>query len=132
MMSIIQVLFHLTTMLAGRTLRKLGIDIYETMEYTSPIYRIEMNLAGRIFAQSPELYAAITQMNPNTGRIFSEFKESLEVYENFYRSHNLEGIHRRFQAKRQAPGGFLLGRIRRKFGPSGFFSRTGEQKEDRG
>lgn len=92
MMSIIQVLFHLTTMLAGRTLRKLGIDIYETMEYTSPIYRIEMNLAGRIFAQSPELYAAITQMNPNTGRIFSELKDSLEVYENFYRSENLEGI----------------------------------------
>ena len=92
MMSIIQVLFHLMTMLAGRTLRKLGIDIHETMEYTSPIYRIEMNLAGRIFAQSPELYAAITQMNPNSGRIFSELKESLEVYEDFYKSENLEAI----------------------------------------
>lgn len=92
MMSIIQVLFHLTTMLMGRTLRKLGIDIHETMEYTSPSYRIEMNLVGRIFAQNPELYAAITQMNPNTGKVFSELKESLEVYEEFYRSENLEGI----------------------------------------
>ena len=92
MMSVIQVLFHLMTMLAGRTLRKLGIDIQETMEFTSPIYRIEMNLAGRIFAQSPELYAAITQMNPNSGRIFSELKESLEIYEAFYKTENLEGI----------------------------------------
>jgi prephenate dehydrogenase len=92
MMSIIQVLFHLTTMLVGRTLRKLGIDIDETMEYTSPSYRIEMNLLGRMFAQSPELYAAITQMNPDSGRIFSELKESIEVYEDLYRSENLAGI----------------------------------------
>ena len=54
------------TMLIGRTLRELDIDIEETMNYTSPSYRIEMNLVGRIFAQSPELYGAITQMNPNT------------------------------------------------------------------
>ena len=53
MMSIIQVLFHLTTMLIGRTLRKLDINIEETMNYTSPSYRIEMNLVGRIFAQNP-------------------------------------------------------------------------------
>lgn len=106
MMSIIQVLFHLTTMLAGRTLRKLGIDIYETMEYTSPIYRIEMNLAGRIFAQSPELYAAIAGMNPHTGRIFSELKEGLEVYENFYTSQNLEGIIEDFQKSARHLGDF--------------------------
>ena len=70
MMSIIQVLFHLTTVLIGRTLRELDIDIGETMEYTSPSYRIEMNLVGRIFAQNPELYGAITQMNPNSRRDF--------------------------------------------------------------
>jgi prephenate dehydrogenase len=106
MMSIIQVLFHLTTMLMGRTLRKLGIDIHETMEYTSPSYRIEMNLVGRIFAQSPELYAAITQMNPNTGRIFSELKESLEVYEDLYRSENLQGIIEDFKLSAHHLGDF--------------------------
>lgn len=106
MMSIIQVLFHLTTMVAGRTLRKLGIDIAETMEYTSPIYRIEMNLAGRIFAQSPELYGAITQMNPNSGRIFSELKESLEVYENFYKSQDFEGIIEDFKQSAKHLGDF--------------------------
>ncbi len=90
MMSIIQVLFHLTTMIIGRTLRKLDIDITESMDYTSPSYRIEMNLVGRIFAQNPELYAAITQMNPNSEAIFSTLKEGLEVYEQFYRSGNLD------------------------------------------
>jgi prephenate dehydrogenase len=90
MMSIIQVLFHLTTMIVGRTLRKLDINIGESMDYTSPSYRIEMNLTGRIFAQSPELYAAITLMNPNSEAIFSALKDGLEVYEQFYRSGNLK------------------------------------------
>lgn len=97
MMSIIQVLFHLTTMIIGRTLRKLDIDIVETMEYTSPSYRIEMNLVGRIFAQNPGLYAAITQMNPHSGEIFSALKEGLEAYEQFYRAGNLEGIMEDFE-----------------------------------
>ena len=121
MMSIIQVLFHLTTMLIGRTLRKLDIDIDETMDYTSPSYRIEMNLVGRIFAQNPELYGAITQMNPNTEEIFSALKDGLEVYEQFYRSANLKGFMEDFAAKRPAPWGFLRKRVPRKLGNPGFF-----------
>jgi prephenate dehydrogenase len=106
MMSIIQVLFHLTTMLIGRTLRKLDIDIHETMEYTSPSYRIEMNLVGRILAQSPELYAAITQMNPNSREIFSALKDGLAVYEKFYETGNLEGFMEDFERSAQHLGEF--------------------------
>jgi prephenate dehydrogenase len=106
MMSIIQVLFHLTTMLIGRALRKLDIDIHETMEYTSPSYRIEMNLVGRILAQNPELYAAITQMNPNSREIFSVLKDGLAVYEKFYESGNLEGFMEDFERSAQHLGDF--------------------------
>jgi prephenate dehydrogenase len=106
MMSIIQVLFHLTTMLIGRTLRKLDIDIDETMNYTSPSYRIEMNLVGRIFAQSPELYGAITQMNPNTGDILSALKDGLEVYQQFYNSGNLNGFMDDFEQSARHLGDF--------------------------
>ena len=112
MMSIIQVLFHLTTMLIGRTLRKLDIDIDETMDYTSPSYRIEMNLVGRIFAQSPELYGAITQMNPNSEEIFSALKDGLEVYEQFYRSANLDGFMEDFQRSARHLGDFCANAYR--------------------
>ena len=108
MMGIIQVLFHLTTMLIGRTLRKLDADIGETMNYTSPSYRIEMNLVGRIFAQSPELYAAITQMNPNTEEILSTLKDGLKVYEQFYRSGNLDGFIEDFELSARHLGDFCL------------------------
>ena len=112
MMSIIQVLFHLTTMLIGRTLRKLDIDIDETMNYTSPSYRIEMNLVGRIFAQSPELYAAINQMNPNTGGILSALRDGLEVYEQFYREANLEGFTEDFRQSARHLGDFCANAFR--------------------
>lgn len=92
MMSVIQVLFHMTTMLTGRVLRELGVDISDTLEYTSPSYRLEINLLGRIFAQNPALYSAITQMNPYTRNILTLLKEGLESYENWYGSENLEGF----------------------------------------
>jgi len=106
MMGIIQVLFHLTTMLIGRTLRELDADISETMNYTSPSYRIEMNLVGRIFAQSPELYAAITQMNPNTEEILTTLKDGLKVYERFYRSGDLKGFIEDFELSARHLGDF--------------------------
>ncbi|MGC9966922.1 MAG: prephenate dehydrogenase/arogenate dehydrogenase family protein [Syntrophobacteraceae bacterium] len=112
MMSIIQVLFHLTTMVVGRALRKLDINIDETMDYTSPSYRIEMNLTGRIFAQNPELYAAITQMNPNSEAIFAALKDGLEVYEQFYRSGNLKEFIEDFEQSARHLGDFCANAYR--------------------
>lgn len=92
MMSIIQVLFHMTTMLTGRVLRDLGVDIAETMEYTSPSYRLEINILGRMFAQNGALYSAITEMNPYTPDIISHFRQGLEAYEEWYRSQDLNAF----------------------------------------
>ncbi len=89
MMSIIQVLFHMTTMLTGRVLRDLGVDIAETMEYTSPSYRLEINLLGRIFAQNSALYSAITQMNPHTMDIIRHFREGLDRYASWVEKEDL-------------------------------------------
>lgn len=97
MMGIIQVLFHMTTMLKGRVLRDLGIDIGETMEYTSPSYRLEINLLGRMFAQNGALYSAIAQMNPYTGDIISQLKEGLEKYGQWYDARDLNAFIRDFE-----------------------------------
>jgi prephenate dehydrogenase len=84
MMSIIQVLFHVTTMLTGRVLREMGVDVAETMEFTSPSYRLEMNLLGRIFAQNPALYSAITQMNPYALEVLEHLEDGLKCYKDWY------------------------------------------------
>jgi prephenate dehydrogenase len=89
MMSIIQVLFHVTTMLTGRVLRDLEVDVAETMEFTSPSYRLEMNLLGRIFAQNPALYSAITQMNPFTREVLDHLEAGLRCYREWFSSADL-------------------------------------------
>lgn len=90
MMSVIQVLFHMTTMLTGRILRELGVDIAETMDYTSPSYRLEMNILGRMFAQNPALYSAITQKNPFTGELLDRLQAGLELYRSWYETEDLQ------------------------------------------
>ncbi|MCU0586858.1 MAG: prephenate dehydrogenase/arogenate dehydrogenase family protein [Syntrophobacteraceae bacterium] len=92
MMSIIQVLFHMTTMLTGRVLRELEVDIGETMDYTSPSYRLEMNILGRMFAQSPELYSAITQRNPYTGDLLDRLQAGLERYRSWVEGGDLDAF----------------------------------------
>ncbi len=92
MMSIVQVLFHLNTMLIGRVLRNLGVDIKYTLEFTSPSYLLEMDLLGRIFAQNSELYAAITQLNPYTGEIVQWMQDALVSYEHWYDEQNLDAF----------------------------------------
>jgi prephenate dehydrogenase len=92
MMSVIQVLFHMTTMLTGRVLRELGVDIAETMDYTSPSYRLEMNILGRMFAQNPALYSAITQKNPYTGELLDLLRSGLELYRSWYERGDLQSF----------------------------------------
>lgn len=106
MMSIIQVLFHMTTMLVGRVFRDLGVDIGETMEYTSPSYRLEINLLGRMFAQNGALYSAITQMNPYTRDILASLQEGLGCYEKWYENEDLGAFMRDFDLSARHLGDF--------------------------
>lgn len=106
MMSVIQVLFHMTTMLTGRVLRDFGVNIAETMEYTSPSYRLEINLLGRMFAQSGALYSAITQMNPFTGEILSLLRQGLESYEKWYGEEDLGSFVKDFEKSAKHLGDF--------------------------
>jgi prephenate dehydrogenase len=109
MMSVIQVLFHLTTMLMGRVLRQLDIDIEESLEYTSPSYRLEMSLVGRMFAQSGALYSAITQMNPHSGEIMKLLRSGLDCYDQWYRAEDLHSFMEDFAESARHLGSFCEG-----------------------
>ncbi|NMC64402.1 MAG: prephenate dehydrogenase/arogenate dehydrogenase family protein, partial [SAR324 cluster bacterium] len=64
MMAVVQVLVHFNTIVMGETLRDSGISILDTLKFTSPIYKLELSLIGRLFAQDPTLYAEILFQNP--------------------------------------------------------------------
>lgn len=106
MMSVIQVLFHMLTMLSGRVLRDLGVDIGDTLEYTSPSYRLEINILGRMFAQNGALYSAITQMNPYTPEILHHLKNGLESYEKWAEAGDLTAFMEDFRKSAEHLGDF--------------------------
>ncbi len=58
-MSIIQALRHFTTFAYGLYLSHTNADLASLVKLSSPIYRLELMMVGRLFAQDPNLYADI-------------------------------------------------------------------------
>jgi hypothetical protein len=47
-------------------LQETGVSPKESLEYTSPFYRVTFSQMGRLLSQSPDLYAGILMENPAT------------------------------------------------------------------
>ena len=77
-MSIVQVLVHFATEVMGHTLTNLGVDLTETLQFTSPVYLMELLMTARHFAQSPKLYASIEMSNPATPAVMDAFVQSAQ------------------------------------------------------
>lgn len=77
MMSIIQGVTHFSTICVAHTLKKLGIDVKESLHYTSPIYKLRMDMVGRLLAQDPALYADIQMLNPENKKAIEEYIRSI-------------------------------------------------------
>ncbi|MBN2445438.1 MAG: bifunctional chorismate mutase/prephenate dehydrogenase [Phycisphaerae bacterium] len=78
MMAVVQVLSHFATEVLGQTLADLQVPLRETLEFTSPIYLIEMLMAARHFGQSGELYADIQMSNPARTEVTGAFVAAAE------------------------------------------------------
>lgn len=77
-MAIVQVLTHFSTEVMGRTLASLGEPVQRTLEFTSPVYLMELIMTARHFAQSPDLYASIQMSNPRTPEVTGAFVRAAE------------------------------------------------------
>ena len=77
LMSIIQVLRHLSTVAYGNHLRHEDIDLNKILELSSPIYRLELIMVGRLFAQDPILYSDIIFSDKNNIKMIKRFIERI-------------------------------------------------------
>lgn len=64
-MSLIQVMRHITTFSYGVHLMEESANLQQLQALSSPIYRLELMMVGRLFAQSPSLYADIILAEPD-------------------------------------------------------------------
>lgn len=104
-MSIVQVLTHFATEVMGRAMTKLGVNLDETLTFTSPVYLLELLMTARHFAQSPSLYAAIQMNNNETHHVVETFVEAAREWSDVVS----DGDRDRFQA--------LFEEVRVFFGP---------------
>lgn len=58
-MQLIQAMRHFTTYVYGRFLSSQDADLNKLLRLSSPIYRLELAMTGRLFAQNAELYSDI-------------------------------------------------------------------------
>ena len=61
----------------GRFMEQRKVDLAKTLEFSSPIYRLELGMVGRLFAQDPHLYAEIIFSTPQRRQLLKSYAESL-------------------------------------------------------
>ena len=76
-MGIVQALRHFATFALGRFLNERKIPIKRTLAFSSPIYRLEMGMVGRLFAQDPVLYAEIIFASEDRRALLKDYIESI-------------------------------------------------------
>ncbi|RUO28852.1 bifunctional chorismate mutase/prephenate dehydrogenase [Aliidiomarina sedimenti] len=84
-MSLIQVMRHMSTFAYGVHLMEEDASLNQLKTLSSPIYRLELMMVGRLFAQSPALYADIILDAPQNfamiRRYLQRFANLLEALE---------------------------------------------------
>ncbi|WP_026374470.1 bifunctional chorismate mutase/prephenate dehydrogenase [Aestuariibacter salexigens] len=74
-MAFIQVMRHFNTFVYGAHLAGESPDLKQLIVFSSPIYRLELAMVGRLFAQDPELYADIIFNNPDNIELLKRFRD---------------------------------------------------------
>lgn len=76
-MGFVQALRHFATFCFGEFLCQRHTPLERTLEFSSPIYRLELGMVGRLFAQDPGLYAEIIFATPERRSLLKEYIHSL-------------------------------------------------------
>ena len=76
LMAVIQGLTHFGNLCMADAIRRTGTDLAAALGATSPVYRIQMGLIGRLLSQDPALYGDMLQLNPNVPPVLASFEEA--------------------------------------------------------
>lgn len=75
-MQLVQAMRHFSSFVYGLNLCREQADIDTLLEFSSPIYRLELAMVGRLFAQSGELYADIIFAQEESLTAISDFLDN--------------------------------------------------------
>ncbi len=79
-MEIVQALRHFETFCFGQFLYQKNAKLEKTLEFSSPIYRLELGMVGRLFAQDARLYSEIIFATKKRRTLLKEYITSLNCH----------------------------------------------------
>ena len=92
LMGVIQGVIHFSSITISHTLRELGISVQESLDVSSPIYSLRLDMVGRILNQDPWLYANIEIHNPSCKTAINAYMNTAKQLLNIIRSDNKEAF----------------------------------------
>lgn len=96
-MDLVQGVRHFATFAFGRFLAQRRVNLGRTLEFSSPIYRLEMGMVGRLFGQDPGLYADIIFASAERRALLKEFIDSVASAQALVETGDSEEFCREFQ-----------------------------------
>lgn len=99
-MGMIQAMRHFTTLVYGAFLHRQDADLGALLRLSSPIYRLELAMVGRLFAQSPDLYADIMLSAAQLPDLLASYRQALDELLALLREGNREALIAHFDAVR--------------------------------
>ncbi|MBK9139236.1 MAG: bifunctional chorismate mutase/prephenate dehydrogenase [Verrucomicrobia bacterium] len=77
LMDLVQGVRHFATFAFGKFLADRNVNLNRTLEFSSPIYRLELGMIGRLFAQDGAMYGSIICASPERRALLREYVDSL-------------------------------------------------------
>lgn len=100
MMVAIQAIRHFTTFSLGVFLAEEGIDINRSLDFSSPLYRLEIDMVSRLFAQDSALYVDIMLTAEERRQAISRLVETYARLAQLVENKDESGLKREFEATR--------------------------------
>lgn len=97
-MHLVQGLRHFVALLHGSFMKHFDLKPVDMLDYSSPIYRAELMMTGRIFAQDAELYADIVFANKERRDLLLAFFEHHKKLMEMVEKNDREGFIREFES----------------------------------
>ncbi len=125
-MNLIQGLRHFVALLHGSFMRYYDLRPEDILDFSSPIYRAELMMTGRIFAQDAGLYADIVLSDEDRRQLLLNFFEHHKRLSELVRNDDKEGFIKEFEGVHEFFGefagqaleesGYLINRLADRFG----------------
>lgn len=95
-MEIVQALRHFATFCFGQFLYTQKMPLEQTLEFSSPIYRLELGMVGRLFAQDAGLYSEIIFATKERRQLLKDYIVSMNRHLEMLDKNDKQDFNRQF------------------------------------